>query len=193
MKRSSNVVAKSKKKMIQKKSAPKKSVVKKVVSKKTAPKIKAAAKAVKSATKKVNKKTVTKSASAKPSSKAAPKKAAKVAPRSKIEASAQKTKSKVPTSQFHPLNDRVLVARAGESDRTAGGIFIPQTALERPLKGRVLAVGPGAKDKKGRTRPLDVKPGDEVLYGKFAGTEVTVDGQELLILKEEDILGVVAP
>jgi chaperonin GroES len=95
------------------------------------------------------------------------------------------------TEKFQPLDDRVLVEPAGKADRTAGGIIIPDSVEDRPLQGKVLAVGRGHITKKGNLKPLDVKIGDEVLYGQFTGTEVQVSGRELLLLREEDILGVV--
>jgi chaperonin GroES len=92
--------------------------------------------------------------------------------------------------KFRPLHDRVVVRRIEEDDRTRGGIIIPDTAKEKPQQGEVVAVGPGAPDEKGYVQPLDVKAGDRVLFGKWSGTEVKLDGQELLIMKESDILGV---
>ena len=92
--------------------------------------------------------------------------------------------------KFRPLHDRVVVRRTDEDERTAGGIIIPDTAKEKPQQGEVVAVGPGATDDKGQVQPLDVKPGDRVLFGKWSGTEVTIDGEELLIMKESDVLGV---
>src|SRR3979490_741805 len=92
---------------------------------------------------------------------------------------------------FRPLHDRVLVRRIEAEERTAGGIIIPHTAREKPVEGEVLAVGPGARDETGRIIPLDVKVGDRVLFGKWAGTDVLIDGEERLILKESDILGVI--
>ena len=91
---------------------------------------------------------------------------------------------------FRPLHDRVLVRRVEESEKTAGGIIIPDTAKEKPMEGLVLAVGPGASDEKGKIVPLDVKIGDRVLFGKWSGTEIRIDGEELLIMKESDIMGV---
>ena len=91
---------------------------------------------------------------------------------------------------FRPLHDRVLVRRLEEDERTAGGIIIPDTAKEKPMQGEILAVGPGARDDKGAVVPLDVKVGDRVLFNKWSGTEVTIDGQELAIMKESDIMGV---
>ena len=93
--------------------------------------------------------------------------------------------------KFRPLHDRVLVARIEEDTRTAGGIIIPDTAKEKPMQGEVIAVGPGARDERGKLVPLEVKKGDRVLFGKWSGTEVKIDGQELLIMKESDILGIV--
>ena len=92
--------------------------------------------------------------------------------------------------QFRPLHDRVVVRRIEEDERTPGGIIIPDTAKEKPQQGEVIAVGPGARDEKGQIQPLDVKAGDRVLFGKWSGTEVKIDGQDLLIMKESDIMGV---
>ena len=92
--------------------------------------------------------------------------------------------------KFRPLHDRVVVRRIEEDERTRGGIIIPDTAKEKPQEGEVVAVGPGAPDEKGQVQPLEVKPGDRVLFGKWSGTEVTIDGQDVLIMKESDILGV---
>ena len=92
--------------------------------------------------------------------------------------------------QFRPLHDRVVVRRIDEDERTPGGIIIPDTAKEKPQQGEVVAAGPGARDEKGEVQPLDVKAGDRVLFGKWSGTEVKIDGEELLIMKESDILGV---
>ena len=93
--------------------------------------------------------------------------------------------------KFRPLHDRVVVRRIEENTKTAGGIIIPDTAKEKPIQGEVVAVGPGARDDAGRLVPIDVKKGDKVLFGKWSGTEVKIDGQELLIMKESDILGVI--
>ena len=92
--------------------------------------------------------------------------------------------------KLKPLRDRVLLRRSQEEERTAGGIIIPDTAKEKPMEAEVLAVGPGARDDKGKVTPLDVAPGDRVLIGKWAGTEVTIDGEDLLIVGESDIMGV---
>jgi len=92
--------------------------------------------------------------------------------------------------QFRPLHDRVVVRRIEEDERTKGGIIIPDTAKEKPQQGEVIAVGPGARDEKGVIQTLDVKAGDRVLFGKWSGTEVKIDGEELLIMKESDIMGV---
>jgi len=92
---------------------------------------------------------------------------------------------------FRPLHDRVLVRRIEQDERTRGGIIIPDTAKEKPMEGEVIAVGPGARDEKGQVQPLDVKPGDRILFGKWSGTEVKIDGEELLIMKESDIMGVI--
>ncbi len=94
-------------------------------------------------------------------------------------------------SGFKPLHDRVLVRRVEAEERTPAGIIIPDTAKEKPIEGEVQAVGPGARDETGRIVPLDVKVGDRVLFGKWAGTDVLIDGEERLILKEADILGVI--
>ena len=93
---------------------------------------------------------------------------------------------------FKPLHDRVLVKRIEQEKKTSGGIIIPETAQEKPQEGEIVAVGPGARDESGRLQPLDVKVGDRILFGKWSGTEVKVDGEELLIMKESDILGVIA-
>ena len=95
--------------------------------------------------------------------------------------------------KFRPLHDRVLVRRVGEETKTPGGIIIPDTAKEKPQQGEVVAVGPGARDDAGKLVPLDVKAGDRVLFGKWSGTEVKIDGEELLIMKESDIMGVLDP
>ena len=92
--------------------------------------------------------------------------------------------------KFRPLHDRVVVRRIEEDERTKGGIIIPDTAKEKPQQGEIVAVGPGAPDEKGQVQPLDVKAGDRVLFGKWSGTEVKIDGEDLLIMKESDILGV---
>ena len=93
--------------------------------------------------------------------------------------------------KFRPLHDRVLLRRLEEDERSSGGIIIPDTAKEKPMQGKVLAVGSGARNEKGEITPLDVKAGDLVLFGKWSGTEVKVDGEELLIMKESDIMGVI--
>jgi chaperonin GroES len=92
--------------------------------------------------------------------------------------------------RFRPLHDRVLVRRIEDETRTSGGIIIPDTAKEKPIQGEVIAVGPGARTEAGRLIPLDVKPGDRVLFGKWSGSEVKIDGEDLLIMKESDILGI---
>ncbi len=94
---------------------------------------------------------------------------------------------------FRPLGDRVLVKRVEDEEKTKGGIIIPDTAKEKPQEGEVIAVGPGARDETGKIQPLDVKVGDRILFGKWSGTEVKLDGQDLLIMKESDILGVLEP
>jgi len=91
---------------------------------------------------------------------------------------------------FRPLGDRVLVRRVEEEAKTKGGIIIPDTAKEKPQEGEVLSVGPGARDDSGKLQPLDVKVGDRILFGKWSGTEVKLDGEDLIIMKESDILGV---
>ncbi len=93
--------------------------------------------------------------------------------------------------KFRPLHDRVLVRRIEEDERSAGGIIIPDTAKEKPMQAEIIAVGPGSRDEKGKVVPLDVKAGDQVIFGKWSGTEVTIDGEELLIMKESDIMGVI--
>lgn len=92
--------------------------------------------------------------------------------------------------KFRPLHDRVVVRRVEEETKTAGGIIIPETAQEKPQQGEVIAVGPGARNEDGKRQDLDVKEGDTVLFGKWSGTEVKIDGEELLIMKESDIMGV---
>jgi chaperonin GroES len=92
---------------------------------------------------------------------------------------------------FRPLGDRVLIKRVEEEQKTKGGIIIPDTAKEKPQEGEVIAVGPGARDDAGKVHALDVKKGDRILFGKWSGTEVKIDGDDLLIMKESDILGVV--
>jgi chaperonin GroES len=92
--------------------------------------------------------------------------------------------------KFRPLHDRVVVSRVEEDTKTTGGIIIPDTAKEKPMQGEVVAVGPGARDETGKVVPIELKAGDRVLFGKWSGTEVTIDGKELLIMKESDIMGV---
>ncbi len=92
---------------------------------------------------------------------------------------------------FRPLHDRVLVRRVNAEEKTAGGIIIPDTAKEKPQEGEVISVGPGARNEKGELVALDVKAGDRILFGKWSGTEVKLDGEELLIMKESDIMGIV--
>jgi len=94
--------------------------------------------------------------------------------------------------KFRPLHDRIVVRRIEPEERTAGGIIIPDTAKEKPQQGEVIAVGPGARDEGGKIQPLDVQAGDRVLFGKWSGTEVRVGGEDLLIMKESDIMGVLA-
>ena len=92
---------------------------------------------------------------------------------------------------LRPLQDRIIVKRLEEEAKTAGGIFIPETAKEKPQKGEVVAVGKGKKTEDGKVLPVDVKKGDKVLFGKYAGTEIKVDGEEYLIMREDDILGII--
>ena len=93
--------------------------------------------------------------------------------------------------KFRPLHDRVAVKRVAEEGKTKGGIIIPDTAKEKPMEGEIVAVGPGARDEKGTLVPLDVKNGDRILFGKWSGTEIKLDGEELLIMKESDIMGII--
>jgi chaperonin GroES len=92
---------------------------------------------------------------------------------------------------FRPLHDRVVVRRTDGEEKTAGGIIIPDSAKEKPMEGEIVAVGAGARDENGKLQALDVKAGDRVLFGKWSGTEVKLDGQELLIMKESDIMGII--
>jgi chaperonin GroES len=94
--------------------------------------------------------------------------------------------------KFRPLHDRVVVKRVDAEEKTKGGIIIPDTAKEKPSQGEVVAVGPGGRDENGKLIPIDVKAGDRVLFGKWSGTEVVLEGEELLIMKESDIMGIVA-
>jgi chaperonin GroES len=96
-----------------------------------------------------------------------------------------------PSMRFRPLGDRVVVRRVKEDTKTAGGIIIPDTAQEKPQEGEIIAAGPGALDDNGKRVPPEVKPGDRVLFGKWSGTEVKIDGEELLIMKESDIMGII--
>jgi chaperonin GroES len=93
--------------------------------------------------------------------------------------------------KFRPLHDRVLLKRVEQEEKTKGGIIIPDTAKEKPQEGEVIAVGPGGRNEKGELVPLDVRAGDRVLFGKWSGTEVKIDGEELLIMKESDLLGII--
>jgi len=93
--------------------------------------------------------------------------------------------------KFRPLHDRVVVRRLEQEEKTAGGIIIPDTAKEKPQEGEVVAVGPGARDEHGKLQPLDLRAGDRVLFGKWSGTEVKIDGEELMIMKESDVMGVI--
>ena len=93
--------------------------------------------------------------------------------------------------KFRPLHDRVVVRRIDAEEKTKGGIIIPDTAKEKPQEGEIIAAGPGARDESGKIQPLDVKAGDRVLFGKWSGTEVRIDGEDLLIMKESDLMGVV--
>jgi chaperonin GroES len=94
--------------------------------------------------------------------------------------------------KFRPLHDRVVIRRVESEEKTLGGIIIPDTAKEKPMEGEVVAAGPGARDENGTIQPLEVKAGDRVLFGKWSGTEVKLDGEELIIMKESDIMGVLA-
>ena len=93
--------------------------------------------------------------------------------------------------KFKPLHDRILVRRLEQEEKTKGGIIIPDTVKEKPIQGKVLAVGAGARDESGKQHPLEVKVGDTVLFGKWSGTEVKIDGEELLIMKESDVFGII--
>ena len=93
--------------------------------------------------------------------------------------------------KFRPLHDRVVVRRVEQDEKTAGGIIIPDTAKEKPMEGEVIAVGSGVRGEDGRIHPLDVKAGDRILFGKWSGTEVKLDGEELIIMKESDIMGII--
>jgi chaperonin GroES len=95
------------------------------------------------------------------------------------------------TMKFRPLHDRVVVKRIDAEEKTKGGIIIPDTAKEKPQEGEVIAVGPGARDESGKLVPLDLKAGERILFGKWSGTEIKLDGEELLIMKESDVMGVV--
>ena len=93
--------------------------------------------------------------------------------------------------KFKPLHDRVLVKRVNQEEKTAGGIILPDSVQEKPMEGKIIAAGSGAKSEDGKVTPLDVKKGDKVLFGKWSGTEIKVDGEDLLIMKESDILGII--
>jgi chaperonin GroES len=93
--------------------------------------------------------------------------------------------------KFRPLHDRIVVKRVEQEEKTVGGIIIPDTAKEKPQEGEIVAVGPGARDEEGKIVPLDVKAGDRVLFGKWSGTEVKLDGEDLLIMKESDLFGII--
>ena len=95
--------------------------------------------------------------------------------------------------KFRPLHDRVVIRRVEEEEKSRGGIIIPDTAKEKPMEGEVVAAGPGARGEDGKIQPMDVKAGDRVLFGKWSGTEVKLDGEELIIMKESDIMGVIEP
>ena len=94
---------------------------------------------------------------------------------------------------FRPLGDRVVIKRIDEEAKTKGGIIIPDTAKEKPQEGEIVAIGPGARDEQGKIQPLDVKVGDRILFGKWSGSEVKIDGEDLLIMKESDVLGILDP
>jgi chaperonin GroES len=93
--------------------------------------------------------------------------------------------------KFRPLHDRVVIRRVEPEGKTTGGIFIPDTVQEKPMEGEIVAVGPGARDEKGTIVPLDVKQGDRILFGKWSGSEVKLDGEDLLIMKESDVMGII--
>ena len=93
--------------------------------------------------------------------------------------------------KFRPLHDRVLVRRLEEEEKSSGGIIIPDTAKEKPMEGEIIAIGSGSRSEDGKVTPLDVKKGDKILFGKWSGTEVKIDGEELLIMKESDIMGII--
>ena len=93
--------------------------------------------------------------------------------------------------EFRPLHDRVVVKRVEQEGKTKGGIIIPDTAKEKPMEGEIVAVGPGARDETGKVVPLDVKPGDRILFGKWSGSDIKIDGEDLLIMTESDIMGVI--
>jgi chaperonin GroES len=107
------------------------------------------------------------------------------------ETRASATREPMAKTKFRPLHDRVVVRRIDAEEKTKGGIIIPDTAKEKPQEGEIIAVGPGGRDESGKLIPIDVKPGNRVLFGKWSGTEVKLDGEELLIMKESDIMGVV--
>ena len=110
-------------------------------------------------------------------------------PRSFNHSEGEKEMAKI---KFRPLHDRVLVRRIDADEKTSGGIIIPETAQEKPMEGEIVATGSGHVNDNGDTRPLDVKSGDKVIFSKWAGTEVTIDGEELMVMKESDIIGVIA-
>ena len=95
--------------------------------------------------------------------------------------------------KFRPLHDRVLIKRVAEEEKTKGGIIIPDTAKEKPMEGEVVAAGPGARGDDGKIQPMELKAGDRVLFGKWSGTEVKLDGEEMIIMKESDIMGIIEP
>jgi chaperonin GroES len=103
------------------------------------------------------------------------------------------TSPEIPNMAFRPLGDRVVIKRVDEEAKTKGGIIIPDTAKEKPQEGEIVAVGPGARDEQGKVQPLDVKVGDRILFGKWSGSEVTISGEDLLIMKESDVLGILDP
>src|SRR5208282_141209 len=111
--------------------------------------------------------------------------------RKQPQARLRKNQNKEERMKFRPLHDRVVVRRLGAEEKTKGGIIIPDTAKEKPQEGEIVAVGPGARDEKGKLIPLDVKKGDHILFGKWSGTEIKIDGEELLIMKESDVMGVI--
>jgi chaperonin GroES len=174
-----------------KKSAPKKAAAKKAPVSKSAAK-KATAKKSAAKMPAVKKAAAAKAVAKKATTKAAPVKAAAVLSLDKARANKQAPTATL-EAQFTPLDNRILIRRMGQSDRTPGGLYIPDTVSERPNQGQVVAVGRGHLDKKGRVQPLDVQLGDMVMFGNFSGTELKLNGEELLVLREDEILAIMKP